>query len=58
MIWLRTGSGAKQSPPSAVIASPERAKQSPLLHVMRLLKARSDPINQKFALLLAPRNDR
>jgi hypothetical protein len=40
-----------------VIASDEEAKQSPLLHVMQLLKARSDPINQKLALLLAPRND-
>jgi hypothetical protein len=46
-----------QSPPPIVIASDEEAKQSPLLHVMQLLKARSDPINQKLALLLAPRND-
>jgi hypothetical protein len=31
--WLRTGSGAKPSPqPINVIASPERAKQSPHLH--------------------------
>jgi hypothetical protein len=65
--WLGTGSGAKQSPPPAVIASPTGAKQSPLLHVMRLLKVRSDLINQKFALLLVlamtiwrrvPNNDR
>jgi hypothetical protein len=48
--WLRTGSRTKQSPLYRVIASPERAKQSPLLHAMGLVKARCDPINQKFAL--------
>ena len=37
----------------------EGAKQSPLLHVMRLLEVRSNLINEKIASSLygAPRND-
>jgi hypothetical protein len=58
-VSFRASKGAKQCPLHLVIASPERAKQSPLLHVMQLLKVRNNMINQKFILspLRAPRND-
>jgi hypothetical protein len=59
-VSFRASKGAKRSPqPVNVIASPERAKQSPLLHTMQLLKTLRNLINQEIASspLRAPRND-